>query len=182
MPTLNLRAIGAIGAGLIIFGLVVMLQIRTGQRDTAIAQRDAETARSAEFAARVSAAARSFQAQFQIAARDVERRQTQISQEVSRDYQNRIAELRARYAGVVRRGQGGAGAGGAGGPIGLPAPGQPAGRPDDAAAALAREFVFNCRANAIQLEALQEWVRRQAAVSPAAVPSAPPASAGAGLR
>lgn len=169
----NWRAVVAICAGLIIGGLTLTLSIRTAERDTARAELKAERQSSARFAAQVSAAARGFQAQFQTQARHVEQQQTQISQEVSRDYQNRIAELRRRYDGLLRRPQGGTGAGGAGRPVGLPAPGQPAERPDDAATAAAREFDFNCRANTIQLEALQEWVRRQAGVPPAAAPSSP---------
>ncbi len=155
-------------------GLALMLVIRTDQRDDARAALETEQARSAAFASSVSAAARSFQAQFQLAARDVERQQTQITEEVSRDYQSRISELRQRYADLLRR-QSGAGAGAAGGPAGLPAPGNGAGRPDGAATdpglSLAERYIAT--EQAIRLEALQEWVRRQAAVAPAAVPSSP---------
>jgi hypothetical protein len=93
----------------------------------------------------------------------VERDQTNRTQEVSSEYQARLADLRRRYdalrmqPGPAKVGLGNSGGGGAAPVPGLP---EPAGGPDAAAA----PDRFNAEANALQLEELQRWIREQQAV------------------
>jgi hypothetical protein len=110
------------------------------------------------FAARVEAKANQIRADFLAYKALVEGRQTQITQEVSREYQERLAALRADYE---RRLRDSAGPGDR--PVGpapgvSPLPGAP-GRPDGPAAPVEE---FACEANTLQLEFLQRWVREQA--------------------
>lgn len=137
--------------------LAVLLAIRTGQRDDARAALERERLEHALFAERVRAKAEEIRARFIAYARRVERDQDRVTQEVSREYQERLAALRADYERRLRP-RPGPGAGGPGRPQvpGLPvAPGRPDGTAPSAA------FEFACRANSLQLEYLQAWIRQQ---------------------
>lgn len=93
----------------------------------------------------------------------VERNQVHVTQEVSNEYQARLADLRRRYdalrlrAGAAKVGLGNPGRGGT-----APVPVLPdaAGGPDAAAA----PDPFACEANSLQLDELQHWLRDQAGV------------------
>lgn len=144
--------------------LAILLAIRTDQRDDLRAALDRERQAQILFAERVRATSEGIARRAAELARRVEASQSRISQEASDDYQTRLARLRADFdsrlrAEAARR----AGAGGGGDAVsGLP---DPAGGPDGAAApAGPAAFEFACRANTIQLEGLQDWVRRQGAV------------------
>ncbi len=141
--------------------LAVLLAIRTGQRDDARAALERERLEHKLFAERVRAKAEEIRARFIDHARRVERNQNRVTQEVSREYQERLAALRADYERRLRA-SGGANPGGPGRPQvpGLPdAPGRPDG------AAPAARFEFACRANSLQLEYLQAWLRQQMKVA-----------------
>jgi hypothetical protein len=95
----------------------------------------------------------------------VERDQANRTQEVSSEYQARLADLRSRYDALrLRTGAPEIRLGNPGGSAAAPVPGlpNPAGRPD--AAPAPGDLQFNAEANAIQLEELQRWVRDQAGV------------------
>lgn len=107
-----------------------------------------------QFALKVKAKADEFTAKATQLARETETRQNEISQEVSRDYQTRLADLRARYnrlrseAGANPRSPGKDDLSGA-----SPSPiGPDAGSPPD---------LYACEANTLQLEMLQKWIRDQ---------------------
>lgn len=107
-----------------------------------------------QFALKVKAKADEFAAKATQLARETESRQNEISQEVSRDYQTRLADLRARYnrlrteAGANPRSPGKDDLPGA-----SPSPiGPDAGSPPD---------LYACEANTLQLEMLQKWIRDQ---------------------
>lgn len=108
------------------------------------------------------AAAELARAQDQANKARVERDQAVISQEVSHDYQERLAALRARYDALRVRGQRSEAAAdpGASGDAAMPEAGPAPGGPDGTAAL----DPFACEANTLQLDALQTWVRQQAAV------------------
>lgn len=167
-----------VGAGVAL--LAIMLLIRTHQRDDARHQRDtarAETraaiAEMHAFADRVRAATAQVQRTYAANALRVEREQNQISQEVSDAYQTRIADLNGRAAALRLRAGGAATAdpGGAGA-------GRNAGLPDAAGGAhataaqnglpagggLALEDAIVATEQAIQLDELQGWLRRQQAI------------------
>jgi hypothetical protein len=137
--------------------LTALLAIRTDQRDDARAALAVERQANALFAGRVRARAEQIRADFTAYARRVERHQDQVTQEVSNDYQTRLAALRADHDRRLRSPAPRANPGGTG-PAGLPDLPGPAGRAD-AAAPPADEFA--CRANSLQLEYLQRWVREQ---------------------
>lgn len=88
-------------------------------------------------------------------ARKVEAAQAKTSQEVSNDYQKRLADLRARYD-RLRTGASSPNPG-SGGSSPVPSLPSTAGRSDDPTA-------FNCEADAIQLDSLQQWLRDQLAI------------------
>lgn len=91
----------------------------------------------------------------------VERDQTQISQEVSHDYQTRLAALHARYDALRVRGSGAPAADpGGSGTADMPEASGPAGRFDGAGPL----DPFACEANTLQLSALQQWIKQQSAV------------------
>jgi hypothetical protein len=95
----------------------------------------------------------------------VERDQVNRTQEVSSEYQARLAALRSRYDALrVRTGASQVGLGNPrrGGTAPVPGVPDPAGGPD--AATAPGDFQFNAEANAIQLQELQRWVREQQAV------------------
>lgn len=153
----NWRAVLAFAAIAI---LATLLAVRTGQRDGARAALERERADHALFIERARAEAERVRADFEARARRIEQQQTSINQEVSRDYQARIADLHRRYAELLR-GEGGANPGRPGPAPHLPTPGHPAGGADGAAGdpglSLAERLVAT--ETAIRLEALQEWVR-----------------------
>lgn len=96
----------------------------------------------------------------------IETEQDTKTQEVSREYQARLADLRRRYdAGRLRSdtaAQGGRAPDGAAGTVQGSRVSHPSGGPD--ASASARDLQFNAEANAIQLEELQKWIRDQQAI------------------
>lgn len=142
--------------------LATLLALRTGQRDDAREALERERQAHVLFAERVRATSEGIARRAAELARRVEASQSRISQEASDDYQTRLARLRADFdnrlrAEAARRAR----AGGGGDAVpGLP---DPPGGPDGAASPA--EFEFSCRANTIQLEGLQDWVRRQGAVA-----------------
>ena len=148
-----------------IAALAILLAVRTDERDDARAALERGRAGHALFVARARAEAERVRAEFEARARRAEQQQTRINEEVSRDYQTRIADLRRRHDELLR-GQGRANPGRPGSASGLPAPGPAAGGADGAAGdpglSLAERLVAT--ETAIRLEALQTWVRRQAAV------------------
>jgi uncharacterized protein YfcZ (UPF0381/DUF406 family) len=148
--------------------LATLLAIRTGQRDDARSALERERLEHNLFAERVRAKAEEIRARFIEHARRVERNQNRVSQEVSREYQARLIALRADYERRLRP-RPGQGAGGAGGPALPGLPGAPGG-PDGAAPAA--RFEFACRANSLQLEYLQAWLRQQMEVDRDPVPLA----------
>jgi hypothetical protein len=96
----------------------------------------------------------------------VERDQSSVNQETDRDYQTQLADLRRRYDALrVRTGAAAADPRGSGSP---PVPGLPgaAGGADGSAVqdGLPLEDALIASEQALQLDALQNWVRRQAAV------------------
>ena len=143
--------------------LAALLAIRTGQRDDARAALAAERQAHALFAERVRARAEQIRADFTAYARRVERDRVHISQEVSNDYQTRLAALRADHDRRLRAPTARAHPGGAGG-AGLPRLPDPARRPDAAAPGV---DAFACEANSLQLDFLQRWLRQQQGVEPA---------------
>lgn len=90
-------------------------------------------------------------------AREIEQTQAKVSNEVSNEYQARLAALRARYDSLRAKASTPAGRTGA---ENVPELSDSAGRSDDAA----EDYTFRCEADAIQLEALQDWIRGQVAV------------------
>jgi hypothetical protein len=95
-------------------------------------------------------------------AKEVESRQTTIGQESSRDYQAELARVRADYAERLRRAASAANPGGRGNaPVSRPA--ASASGPDAAASknGLPSEDALTATEQAIQLEALQDWARKE---------------------
>ena len=97
-------------------------------------------------------------------ARDTEQQQTKVSDDASTDYQRQLADLRARYQRLLADAAPADPRGGAG--AGLPGLPDAAGRPDAAAAqdGLPRADALIASEQALQLQALQGWVRAQAAI------------------
>jgi hypothetical protein len=160
MPELTaflMRNWQAVLGGLAVVLLAALLAIRTGQRDDARAALERERLEHNLFAERVRAKAEEITRRFIEHARRVERDQNRVTQEVSREYQARLAALRADYELRLRPSPGP----GPGGPGRPQVPGLPdaPGRPDGAAPAAG--FEFACRANSLQLEYLQAWIRQQ---------------------
>ncbi len=163
MPELTaflMRNWQAVLGGLAVVALAALLAIRTGQRDDARTALERERLEHNLFAERVRAKAEEIRARFIELARRVERNHNHVTQEVSREYLARLAALRADYERRLRPSDGQ----GAGGPGRPQVPGLPdaPGRPDGAAPAA--EFEYACRANSLQLEYLQAWLRQQMAV------------------
>lgn len=150
----------AVIGGLAVAFLAILLNIRTSQRDDA--RRDASDCHRnhALFVARSAAEAARVRADFEARARHTEADQNRVSQEVSHDYQARLAALRADYERRLRSRPGGSGQPG---PPGVPAVPGGAGGSDDPTAPV---DPFACRANSLQLDFLQRWVREQQAIEP----------------
>jgi hypothetical protein len=110
-------------------------------------------------------------------AAQAERHQAKISQEVQSDYQTRLKDLRRRYDALRLRAAGAAGADRGGGGA-APMPGVSAAtRGADVAAGedrlpagvwgeLSVEETLIATRQALQLQALQDWVRRQQTIEP----------------
>lgn len=95
----------------------------------------------------------------------IERDQDTITQEVSRDYQDRIAELNRRIAALRLRPSTG-NQGSARNPEAGPVPESPGGADDPAQdSGLSTEERIIATEQAIQLDALQQWIRRQQGVN-----------------
>ena len=97
--------------------------------------------------------------------------QARITEETSRDYQNRLADARARADALRLQLAQTAADPGAGRAAPVPAAGATAGRPDGAAAParlpeLTLAERLTATEQAIQLDALQSWVRAQADIDP----------------
>lgn len=192
---LALRAAGAffakhwrvIAAVVPILVLALTLHIRTGQRDDARQERDLIAAQAVAFAADVRATAERVRSTYAQNALRVEREQTQVTEEVSDEFQARIADLHRRVAALrLRTSPGGADPGGAAGDR---HPGFPdaAGGTDAAAAqaglpapGLSLQDAIVATEQAIQLDELIRWLTRQMAIVRTPAKSAePPAAAAA---
>jgi len=94
---------------------------------------------------------------------DVNASRAKVSEEKADDYQTKLADLKRRYdAERVRgRAESGAVASGGGGAAVPELPGAAGGADGGAASS---ENDFNCAANTLQLGALIDWVRAQAAI------------------
>ncbi len=116
--------------------------------------------------ANVRAAAEKARADDAAHARRVERNQNNVSEEVSRDYQEQLVDLRRRYHALrVRLGKTPANPGGAGGEAVPGLPGSSTG--SDGAAGqngLPAEDAFTASEIASRLKALQGWIRGQLGV------------------
>jgi hypothetical protein len=162
----NWRAAAAVAAILL---LSILIAVRTGERDSARRALAQEKAAAALFAAQVRAAAEHIRADMAARALAVERSQTQVTKEVSNEYQTRIRDLDRRVAALrLRERPAAANPGGAGRPAGLPVLPDAAGGPDAAAGQdrLPAEDAILATEQAIRLEELQNWVRRQREVAP----------------
>jgi hypothetical protein len=155
---------GAIGIAAIAL-LAALLVVRTGQRDEArAALARSEQARilfAEQVRARTSEAARRFAEK----ARLEEQARNQISQEVSSDYQNRMADLRRRIDALRLRGEADRADPDRAGAARLPGLPGAAGGPDAAAGDHRLSLAERIAATeqAIRLEELQRWIRRQQA-------------------
>lgn len=159
MPRLSLKAIAAIGAGLIILGLLVYGVVVTNQRDTARAQVIAEQkAHQTTVANYRAAAAEAARRDAENKAR-VEAEQRAANERISHDYETRIAAVREQYDRLLRE-RARAGAGGSGSAPVPPRGATPA-RPDAAAGdnGLSLRERLVATETAIRLEELQRWVR-----------------------
>jgi len=116
------------------------------------------------FAHQVAATSQRIRADMLANARRVETAQNAITEEVTRDYEARIADLRRRAERLRQARAPAAGPGGGG--ASLPGAGSAAGGPDGGAAdnGLSLEQRIVATEQAIQLDELQRWIRRQLAV------------------
>lgn len=165
LPNISLRTIGIIAGGLVIAILLTILHIRTNQRDAAIA-------RTAVVQASFDRTVEGYRAARAKARRDDElntmrvgKQQAAISKDVTDEYTQRIADLRADFAERVRAAQARANSGGGGSPA-VPGVASPAGRADEAPRdpGLPSRQALIASEQAEQLVALQQWVKRQSAV------------------
>lgn len=165
-------------AGLALLCLLsILIAVRTGERDQARRALADERQAAALFAEQVRGTAARIRADMAARTIDVERRQSKITQEVSSAYQARIHDLDRRVAALrVRGGTSGANSGGSDRAARLPALPAAAGGPDAAAGedrlpadpfdALRTGDAVLATEQAIRLEELQNWVRRQREVEP----------------
>ncbi|WP_129792559.1 hypothetical protein [Sphingosinicella sp. CPCC 101087] len=158
--------------------LAALLWIRTDQRDDARLERDQARAEAAleraerkAFAEKVRATAEQLRGAAAATALRVERVQDQVTEEVSHAYQIRLAELRERVAALqlLERQSGADRAHPGRGADAMPGLPGAAGGPDDPAAApglpaFGLEAAAIATAQAIQLDELQRWIRRQQAI------------------
>lgn len=149
--SLNLRALALIGAGLLLLVVTGLWQMERAERRLA-------EQRHIAFAARVEAKAERIRANFIEYKARIEARQRTVTQEVSREYQIALDALRRDYERRLRNGAGSAGDRSSGpAPSVSGVPPAPAG-PDGPAASVDE---WAARANTLQLEFLQRWVREQ---------------------
>lgn len=143
-------------------GLAGLLAFTAHQRDAARAGWESERQAHRLFAERVRGRAGEIARRALERARRVEAGQHRITEEVSNDYQARLAALRADHGRRLRHAAGGADPGRRGDrvPV-LPGPA----RGPDAAAEAGQILAFACEANALQLGSLQKWVARQVAAA-----------------
>ncbi len=156
---------------LVSIGLIALLMIAKGAETRRALKWEMRA--SQEAAAHAATIARVRQASVEAKAADaanairVERSQSAISQETDRDYQAQLAAVRRRYDALrLRTGTAEADPGGGGGAAMPGVPG-PAGSLDAAAAqeGLPSEDALIASEQALQLEALQNWVSGQAAIA-----------------
>lgn len=181
MPKLNLKALAAIGAGLIILVLLALLYMARADNRELVAKLDAAEQRHIAFAERVKAKAEEIQRRALERARRVEAEQDRINQEISHDYEAQLAALRARYERLLA-GPAGANPGGSGSaPAGRPVPGgaggaaRPSGEgglsPASPATWLTLRDAFICTKNSMMLVGWQRWYREQRAIDREAMPA-----------
>lgn len=168
------HALKLAGVGLVAMGaLCLWLYIGNLSLEARLARAQAQTIAAVQghrtFVAQVTAQAAAIRANMAQVAVRVERAQAEITQEVSRDYQARVADLRRR-ADRLRPGAAAAHPGGGG--AGLPGLPHAAGRPDAAAGAdrLSLDERVIASEQSIRLEELQRWVREQQAVDRSQMP------------
>jgi hypothetical protein len=169
MPLMLLRfwREGVMVALVLALGLALLAKAGESRRaDKWQARARAEIAAHKLTIAHVRAAAEKARADDAAHARRVERDQSKVSEEVSRDYQKDLADLRRRYDALrVRLGKTQANPGGTGS---APLPCLPgaAGGPDGAACqeGLPSEDALIASEIALRLEALQRWVTGQLGV------------------
>ncbi len=148
-----------------ILGLALALFITRSTLERRTGQLEATKAAYAQFVADVKAKTELARISDAANKARVERDQIQVTQEISSDYQNDLAALRRRYDERVRAAAAKANPGGSGIPAVPGVPGTAAG-PDGSApeAGLPLADALIASEQAVQLKALQEWVRGQAAV------------------
>ncbi|AHE52652.1 hypothetical protein [Sphingomonas sanxanigenens] len=143
--------------------LFVALLVTRGTLAGVKAERDAEKAAHTQTVVNYRRAAAEAEASDQANARRVETQQKEITDAVSTDYQSQLAAVRARYERLQS-----ASRPDPGGRASPSVPGVPptAGGSDAAApqAGLPAADALTATEQALQLQALQEWARRQAAV------------------
>lgn len=165
LPNISLRTWGLISAGLLIAVLFAMLQIRTGERNRAVEQAAATQAAFDQTVASYRAARDQARRDDELNTMRVGKQQAAISKDVTDEYTQRIADLRADFAERVRAAQARANPGSGGSPA-VPGVASPAGRADEAPRdpGLPSRQALIASEQAEQLVALQAWVKRQSAV------------------
>jgi hypothetical protein len=162
LRALPLRTWGLIGSALGIAALLLLVHVRTNERDAARALAQANRAALDRTVADYRAAREDAARDDAANAARVGREQAAISQEIDDDYAQRIAALRADFTRRVHAATPSADRGGGGNPA-MPKLADAAGRIDDAAAdpGLPSRQALIASEQAEQLVALQAWVARQ---------------------
>lgn len=157
-----------LAAAMLIAGL---LFARTAERDAARSALERERAAHGLTVARTTAEAAMAARRFTESARRAEQDQVRISQEIGYDYQENVRQLRRRVADMrLRETRAGADPDRSGGTTmpGLPhAPGGADGAAGDTRLSLDERAAAS--EQALRLEALQAWIRRQADIPPASI-------------
>lgn len=152
-----------IAVGGVVLALAFMVWMRGERIDTLEASLDAERARYEQQVSDYRAAYNKARADALTAARQVETEQERITHEVSADYQARLADVRARYSRLLAEAKANPGHGGEADLSGVP---DTAGRAYEGPAYCG--FSLDARLvaseQALQLQALQDWLRGQVAV------------------
>lgn len=168
------RIAGLVGAALL--ALVLLQSWRLDREQSAHeatkGELRQERADALAFANGVSATSRGIQAAMIQTAWRVERAQVAINEEVSREYQARIADARRRYDALRLRPNSTAGAGAGRGATGLPVLPAASGRADGAAGyqGLSLSERLIATETSIRLEELQGWLTQQLAVDRSQAP------------
>lgn len=158
----------ALGAALVLFGLLAALWITRATLERRTEALEAEKAARIELVAKYHAAAELAQSQAEAHKAAVERDQTQISLETARDYQTDLAALHARYDRL--RQQARANQGVPGQASGSSLPNTSSGTDEAAPTAelhsitITPEQALTAEEIRLQLIALQGWVTKQAAI------------------